>query len=504
MMSLSRRDFLKASAAGLAAMALPSIITKNTMAAGADQTPNIVLIYADDIGYGDIGCYGATSVKTPNVDRLAKEGIRFTSGYASSATCTPSRYSMLTGQYAWRKKGTGVLRGDAPMIISTKQATLPSVLKRAGYTTGVVGKWHLGLGDGNVDWNKDIKPGPMEIGFDYSFLMPATGDRVPCVYMEGHRVINLDTSDPITVSYKGNIEGEPTGKTHRDSLKMDWGQGHNGSIVNGISRIGHMKGGKSALWTDEDMADVFVKNGKAFIERNKKKPFFLYFSTHDIHVPRVPHSRFVGKTTMGPRGDAIAQFDWCVGQIIEKLQEQGLTKNTIVILASDNGPVLNDGYKDQAVEKVGDHKAAGPLRGGKYSFYEGGTRTPFIVRWPGTVKPGVSDAIVSQVDFIGSFAAFTGQKLADNEAPDSFNVMPALLGKSKRGRDYVIEHARGLAVRTEKWKYIEPGGKKAKPQLYHLVNDKGEAKEVSQQNPEKLKEMQQMLAKVKNTAKSRP
>ena len=238
MKRISRRDFLKASAAGVAAMALPNILTKNVMAAGADQTPNIVLIYADDIGYGDLGCYGATSVKTPNVDRLAKEGIRFTSGYASSATCTPSRYSMLTGQYAWRKKGTGILRGDAAMIIRPEQATLPSVLKRAGYTTGVVGKWHLGLGDGNVDWNKDIKPGPMEIGFDYSFLMPATGDRVPCVYMEGHRVINLDPSDPITVSYKGNIEGEPTGKTHRDSLKMDWGQGHNGSIVNGISRIG--------------------------------------------------------------------------------------------------------------------------------------------------------------------------------------------------------------------------------------------------------------------------
>lgn len=504
MKNVSRRNFLKASAAGIAAMAMPSILTKNAMAAGSNKKPNIVLIYADDIGYGDLGCYGATSVKTPNVDRLAKEGIKFTSGYASSATCTPSRYSMLTGQYAWRKKGTGVLRGDAPMIISTKQTTLPSVLKRAGYTTGVVGKWHLGLGDGKIDWNKDIKPGPLEIGFDYSFLMPATGDRVPCVYMEGHKVINLDQSDPITVSYKGNIENLPTGKTHRDELKMDWDRGHNGSIVNGISRIGHMSGGKSALWTDEDMADVFVEKGKSFIETNKDKPFFLYFSTHDIHVPRVPHSRFVGKTTMGPRGDAIAQFDWCVGQIIDKLAEHGLTENTLVILASDNGPVLNDGYKDQAVEKVGDHKAAGPWRGGKYSFYEGGTRTPFIVRWPGKVKPGVSDAMVSQVDLIGSFAAFTGQTLADTEAPDSFNVMDALLGKSKTGREYIIEHARGMAVRTKDWKYIEPGGKKPKTQLYHLINDKGEAKEVSKQQPDKLNEMKQLLAKVRDTARSRP
>jgi len=383
------------------------------------------------------------------------------------------------------------------------------MLKKAGYTTGVVGKWHLGLGKGNIDWNKQIKPGPLEIGFDYAFIMPATADRVPCVFVENHRVANLDPNDPITVSYGKPIPGIPTGKTARDTLKMDWDYGHNGSIVNGISRIGYMKGGKSALWKDEDIADTFVEKGLSFIEKNKDKPFFLYFATSDIHVPRVPHPRFVGNTKMGPRGDAIVQFDWCVGQILNKLDKLGLAENTLVILTSDNGPVLNDGYKDKAVELVGSHKPAGPLRGWKYTYYEGGTRIPFITRWTGKIKPGTSDALISQVDLFASLAALTGQKLTDNDAPDSFNVLPALLGKSKQARQYVIEQGnRGLAIRTNDWKYIAPySSKKNKTKnayLYNIADDIAEKNNLITQYPEKAKQLKAMLDKIRKNPKSRP
>jgi len=370
-------------------------LSSSVPAAEANLTrlPNIVYIYGDDIGYGDFSCYGAKSVQTPSVDRLAKEGLRFTTAYCSSATCTPSRYSLLTGEYAFRQKGTGVLPGDAALIIKPGRATLPSILKKAGYTTGVVGKWHLGLGEYNAkaDWNGEVKPGPLEVGFDYAFIMAATGDRVPCVYIENHRVVGLMTEDPLFVNYNEAYPGEESGVSVRDKLKMDWSHGHNNAVVNGIGRIGFMKGGKSALWKDEDMADQFTQHALGFIKRSKDKPFFLYFATHDIHVPRVPNPRFVGQTTMGPRGDAIVEFDACVKVILDLLDQLKLTDQTLVILSSDNGPTLDDGYKDGANEKVGSHKPAGPLRGGKYSLFEGGTRIPFIVRWPGHVQPGVSD-----------------------------------------------------------------------------------------------------------------
>ncbi|GAB4009534.1 arylsulfatase [Spirosoma migulaei] len=480
----------------------------------AQQKPNIVLIYADDLGYGDISCNGATKVRTPNIDQIAKEGLQFTNAHASSSTCTPSRYSLLTGSYAWRKTGTGIAPGDAALLIPTDRVTLPGILQRAGYKTGVIGKWHLGLGPkGGPDWNGEIKPGPREIGFTYSFLLPATGDRVPCVYVENQRIVGLDPADPIQVSYKGPIGNEPTGKDHPELLKMKYSHGHDQTIINGVSRIGYMSGGKSARWVDEDMADVLTGKVNQFIETSKGGPFFVYFSTHDIHVPRLPNSRFLGKSGMGPRGDAILQLDWCVGEVMKTLDRLGLKENTMVIVSSDNGPVVDDGYQDQAVEKLNGHKPAGPLRGGKYSAFDAGTRVPFIVRWPGKIKPGKSDALVSQVDLAASFATLVGQPLAKGEAADSFNTLDTFLGQAKKGREYVIEHAINgtLSLIRGNWKYIEPSngptlntdtnietGYLPKPQLFDLKADLGETKNLAEKYPQIVAELATLLQAVRD------
>jgi arylsulfatase A-like enzyme len=488
---------------------------------GADSAqPNIVLIYADDIGYGDVSCNGATKIKTPHVDRLAREGLRFTDGHCASATCTPSRYAMLTGEYAWRKKGTGVLPGDAPLIIEPGRPTMATVLKQAGYRTGVIGKWHLGLGSGGLDWNGDIKPGPLELGFDYAWLMPATGDRVPCVYVENHRVVGLDPKDPLQVRFGQKIGQEPTGKENPELLKVHPSHGHDQTIVNGVSRIGYMTGGKAARWTDEDMADVFVRQAKSFVEGHvatkKDEPFFLYFATHDVHVPRVTHPRFAGKSGLGPRGDALLQFDASVGELLDLLDKLKLADNTLVILSSDNGPVVDDGYKDDAVEKLNGHKPAGPLRGGKYSNFEGGTRVPFLVRWPARVKPGESNALVCQVDFPATFAALTGQKFDSSTAPDSENILPALLGESRQGRTTLVEHAGTLALRQGPWKFIEKSkgpkrsantntelGNDPEGQLFNLTNDLAETTNIAPQHPEKVRELSSLLNAIREKKPAR-
>jgi arylsulfatase A-like enzyme len=496
--------------------ALGVALTLVTAAAAAQGRPNVVLIYADDLGYGDVSAYGARRVQTPNIDRLAREGIRFTDAHATAATCTPSRYALLTGEYAWRKPGTGILPGDAALIIEPGRPTLASVFQRAGYATGVVGKWHLGLGpSGGPDWNGEIKPGPIDVGFDSSFIMAATGDRVPTVFIDDRRVAGLDPADPITVSYGQPIGDAPTGRRNPDLLKLRPSHGHDQAIVNGISRIGYLSGGKAALWKDEDMADVFTRKATAFIEQHRAKPFFLYFATHDPHVPRVPHPRFVGSTSMGPRGDAITQLDWCVGEVLATLDRLKLTRNTLVLFTSDNGPVIDDGYQDQAVEKLGDHAPAGPFRGGKYSNFEGATRVPFVVRWPGRVKPAVSDALVSQVDLIASFAALVGPPLSDPRARDSENVLSALLGTSKTARGMLVEQAGSLSLRQGHWKYIAPGqgprlqqttntelGNDSEPQLYDLSADRGERTNLAATRPEKVRELADALDVVRRTDKS--
>jgi len=486
--------------------------------AAQQRLPNIVLIYADDLGYGDVSANGARRIRTPNIDRIAREGVRFTHAHSPSATCTPSRYALLTGEYAWRRPGTGVLPGDARLIIEPGRPTLPAMLRQRGYRTGVVGKWHLGLGRGDLDWNGEIRPGPLEIGFDSAFIIPATGDRVPCVYVENHRVAGLDPSDPIRVSFKEPFPGEPLGRTHPHLLRLHPSHGHDMAIVNGISRIGYMTGGRAALWKDEDMADTITARALAFIEKHRSDPFFLYFSTHDIHVPRVPHPRFAGRSGMGPRGDVILQLDWCVGTILNALDRHGLARNTLVIFTSDNGPVVDDGYRDEAVEKLGNHRPAGPWRGGKYSNFEGGTRVPFFVRWPERVKRGAqSAALVSQIDLFASFASLTGAVVDESAAPDSFDILPALLGESGMGREHLVEHAGSLSLIIGRWKYVAPGkgprinadtktelGNDSEPQLYDLDRDPGERFNLAGRQPERVRAMAQRLEQIRAAKRTRP
>lgn len=489
-------------------------LSSATVLAAAPARPNVVLIYADDLGYGDVGCYGARCVETPSVDRLAREGLRFTDAHSSSATCTPSRYALLTGEYPWRKKGTGVLPGDARLIIEPGRPTLASMLKQAGYATGVVGKWHLGLGGADLGWNGEIKPGPLEIGFDECFLIPATGDRVPTVYVENHRVAGLDPADPIRVDYEKPVGDEPTGRDRPELLKQKLTHGHDMTIVNGISRIGYMSGGKAARWVDEDMADVITGKAVDFIEQHKGGPFFLYFATHDVHVPRAPHARFVGKSDCGCRGDVIEEFDWSVGEVLKALDERGLAENTLVIVTSDNGPIVDDGYDDGAIEALGDHDPSGPLRGNKYSLYEAGTRVPFVARWPGRIKAGTtSDALLCQIDLPATLSALTGIESPAGTFPDSENYLPALLGEEEQGRELLVEHAGGLALRNGLWKYIpaapnrNPNGGRARPfegpgpaaELYDLTDDLGERHNLASKDPQLVEDLDAILRKIQGT-----
>lgn len=487
----------------LAVAGMGSILCHDT-AQGGDpaSAPNVVFILADDIGYGDFACYGATKVKTPHLDRLAAEGLRFIDAHSPSAVCTPTRYAFMTGEYAWRKPGTGILPGIAGLIVQPGRMTVPAMFKQAGYTTAVIGKWHLGLGETPTDYNREIKPGPLEIGFDQCFLIPATGDRTPCVYVENHRVVGLDPNDPIRLDYSVQ-------------------RGDSGSFVNGIPRIGQQTGGKAALWKDDEIADTLAAKAVTFLEQNQTKPFFLYLATHDIHVPRVPHPRFQGTSQCGVRGDTIHSFDWTVGQVLAALDQLQLADKTLVIVTSDNGGVLDtngpDSVNSGTVETNNGHPHNGPLRAGKGSPYEGGTRVPFLARWPGHIRPGVSGELICHVDMLATLAALTGQTLPPDAGPDSFNVLPALLGQqlAKPCRDHLVEHGSVLALRKGPWKLIPAAGggksKKAKrgnapaeTQLFNLADDLSETTNVASQHPEIVQEMTALLKLVREQGRSRP
>ena len=462
----------------LASLAACNSATAETVQKNSTQDlkkPNVIVILADDLGYGDLKCYGAKNVETPHVDKLASEGIRFTNAHTVAATSTPSRYSLLTGEYAWRRPDTDIAAGDVKMIIRPEQYTMADMFKSAGYATAAIGKWHLGLGDktGGQDWNAPLPAALGDLGFDYHYIMAATADRVPCVFIENGKVANYDPSDPIEVSYTKNFPGEPTGKDNPELLyNLHPSNGHDMSIVNGISRIGFMKGGGKALWKDENIADSIAVHAIDFIKQHKDEPFFMYFATNDVHVPRFPHDRFRGKNPMGLRGDAIAQFDWTVGQLMETLDQLGLTENTLIILSSDNGPVVDDGYKDKA-----------------------------------------EDVLMSQIDWLASLGALVNARLPKGSAPDSYDRLGNLIGTDKTDRPWIVEQSMNhtLSVRTKDWKYIEPNddpttfmkaekietGNLNVPQLYEMekVN---EQENVAEKYPKKVFELQTILRQVRN------
>lgn len=472
--------------------------------AGSDR-PNVIIILADDLGYGDVSAYGSGTIDTPCIDRLAEEGVRLDNAYSTSATSTPSRYALMTGMYPWKNSNARILDGDAPLIISENQFTLPKMMQGIGYSTAAIGKWHLGMGKGNVDWNSTVRPGAKEVGFDYSYIIAATNDRVPTVYVENGDVVGLEADDPIYVDYSENFEGEPTALDHPEMLRMEWSHGHNNSIVNGIPRIGYMKGGEKARWKDEEMAERFSLKVKEFIAENKDHPFFLYYGLHEPHVPRVPAARFAGSTPMGPRGDAIAEADWCVGELLSYLDSLELLENTLIIFSSDNGPVLDDGYADGAVELAGDHKPAGGLRGGKYSLFDGGTHVPMFVYWKGHTVHSESDALVSQLDFLASLAALTGAVIPDGL--DSENCLDALLGrKGAEGRSHLVSEADGrLALRSGDWSMLPPYdgpernitgnelGNLAEYALYNMTEDPAQQHNLASEYPRLLDSLKRVF-----------
>lgn len=469
-------------------------------AAQPDQKPNIIVILADDVGWGDTGCYGATKIRTPHLDRLAAGGLRFTNSYAPASVCTPTRYALLTGQYPWRRDAIGlnkgVANGDSPILIPPGSATLPGLLQKAGYRTGAVGKWHLGFGNSKPDYNNELKPGPLEVGFDEFFGLPATNDRIPTVFVRDHRVVGLDPADPIRYSYDNAPEA------HAGMTRM----------AAGGQRIGWMSGGKAAFWKDTEIADTFTEEATAFIARNKSRPFFLYFSPHNVHAPTIPHPRFLNTSGLGKRADMLLELDWSVGELMQRLEAHGLTDKTVVVFSSDNGAYKTD---EQG------HRPNGPWRGEKSQLWEGGIRGPLLVRWPGRIAPGVSDALVGLIDLTATMAAIAGETLAPDAAPDSFSLLPLLLGKAPAGvRDHLIlMSGKGdRAIRQGQWKYIpdlatadgwkaagkvDPGTP-AKPGLYDLAVDPGEKNNLHAAHPEISARLANQLQQAQSAKSTRP
>ena len=464
------------------------------LSAQQKDLPNIICILADDIGYSDLGCYGAEKIKTPVLDRMASEGVRFTNAYSPASTSSPSRYALLTGEYAWRKN-VGILPADAPLAIDPEGQTLPKMLKKFGYNTALVGKWHLGLGskDKSVDFNKPIEMGPPEIGFDYAYYFPATNDRVPCIYIENREVTGLDPADPISISYRNKIGNEPTGKENPEMLTLPYHLGHDGTIVNGISRIGWMSGGKQALWKDETMAETLLDKAVSFIRTHKDSPFFLYYATHNAHEPRVPSDAFRGRSDAGIYGDVIEEFDFCVGKIVEALKREGLYENTIIIVSSDNAPMIKEGYKDGALENINGHNPYANLRGEKYSLHEGGNKVPFIFSWPEKIKkPFVQEQSFLYMDLLATLPTLIGRTLPDTEKADSRDASALFLNsKAPCYRQYIItqNNSGQIALKMGNWKYIPPR-KGAGAELYDLNSDPSELHNMVYAYPEIVRELQ--------------
>ncbi|RCH55562.1 arylsulfatase [Mucilaginibacter hurinus] len=493
--------------------------------AGAQQTkPNVIIINVDDLGYGDVGCYGATKVKTPNIDQLAKEGRRFTDFHSASAVCSPSRYALITGRYPSRRNLWGPIFFNVPLVIDTSQTTIAGVMKKSGYATAAIGKWHLGFGTRTpINWNRDLKPGPLELAFDHYFGVPILNSHAPFVYVEDHKVVGLTPTDTIQYGI--------TAETREFPEKF---------------QINALGGGKAAHFLyDDRMVGTTLKNKAIdWIKTNKRKPFFLYYATTNIHHPFTPAPQFIGTSGAGPYGDFIHELDWIVGEIMTTLKQEGLENNTLLILTSDNGGMLNQG--GQAAWNMG-HRQNGALFGFKFDAWEGGHRVPFIARWPGKIPAGsTSDELLCNVDLMATMAALVSYSLKPGEGPDSYNGLPALTGKPKKPiRDFLVispAEPANIAIRRGKWMYIsaqngggfggtkvgehtlgsaaatlitkrvntdiedgkvKPGAPRA--QLYNLESDPAQAVNVYNKYPVIVKEMRQLLKDaIENKQSTRP
>lgn len=493
-----------------------------------ERPPNVVLIYADDLGYGDLGCYGATKVQTPNIDRLAAEGRRFTDAHSVSAVCTPSRYALLTGEYPVRgNEGQGIwgpAPTTSPLLIDTEKATIADIFKNRGYNTSAFGKWHLGFGEGTNDWQKPLRPGPQDLGFDYYFGMPVVNSVPPYVYVENDRVVGGDPVDPLVLLGR-NAKGIATPTTPTTPIPPEAAQRSPNRFKGAIEA--------HKLYNDYEVGTSFAKKSVEWIEGHKDNPFFLYLATTDIHHPFTPAERFQDTSQCGLYGDYIHELDWIVGELLLCLENNKLSDNTLVIFTSDNGGMFNHG--GQAAFQAG-HRQNGDLLGFKFGVWEGGHRVPFIVRWPGRVKPGtVSSELIGNVDMLATMAALTGQKLDEKQLVDSVNVLAAFVDEPDNPiRDHLVlapHKVSHLSIRQGKWMYIPSrgsggfGGRKpgdhtfAGPsaatfvgsvnsdiedgkiqpdapaaQLYDLESDVNETQNVHDEHPHVVKKLQTLLA----------
>lgn len=413
---------------------------------GEETLPNVVLIFADDLGYGDLGCYGATKVKTPNIDRLAAEGRKFTDAHSASAVCTPSRFGLLTGEYPFRGNGGKGIWGPAaptsPLLIDPATVTVADLFKSRGYETAVFGKWHLGFGQGTNKWQEPLSPGPLDLGFDYYFGMPVVNSAPPYLYVENDGILGSDPADPLI--YLGRDSGKRatpiTPIAPKESQRSP-------NLFSGATEA-------HQLFNDYEVGTKLTAKATEWIKAREGKPFFMFFSTTNVHHPFTPAKRFQGSSESGVYGDFVHELDWIVGEVMETLVETGAADNTLVLFTSDNGGMFNLGGR--AAAELG-HQINGDLLGSKFGVWEGGHRVPLLAWWPGKIEGGsVSHQLLSSLDFLATFAALLGQELP--EPRDSINILPALLDEPEEAlreelllMGYRQSH---LSLRKGKWMYI--------------------------------------------------
>ncbi len=474
---------------GLGAAALAT----RPMPASTDEKPNILFILADDLGIGDLGCYNSDSkIPTPAVNALAGQGIRFTDAHSPSGVCTPTRYGFMTGRYSWRTfLKSGVLNGYSPAMIEAERLTIASLLKGRGYYTGCIGKWHLGLGSNEkTDYDKVLRPGPNDLGFDYFFGIPASLDMAPYLYIENDRAVERPT------------------ETVADSPEFRGAFWRGGPIAPGFKH--------------DEVLPVLRRKAVDFVRDHARKrpstPFFLYLPLTSPHTPWLPSPAFRGRSKAGVYGDFVAMTDDAVGGVLRVLEETKLDRNTLVLFASDNGAY----WTTEEIERFG-HRANHIYRGQKSDIWEGGHRVPLIARWPGKIKPGTTTReLACLTDLLATAAEITGARLPGNAGEDSYSLLPALLGSKldKPIREAVVHHsgAGHFAIRRGEWKLHTARGsggftkprdyapKLGEPEgeLFNLAKDPTESDNLYLRYPEIVKSMTGLLEKYKQQGHSRP